>query len=99
MITLCYPGSCLVAIVVSNGFLILLRSYRQRTRSTPLDNQVDERLGRRIGVLDPMRGVSAATAAIACKEFGRFVPHGDADGAGGHVHMLNRTVSMGRGRA
>jgi hypothetical protein len=31
-----------------------------------------------------MRGVGAAAAAVASCEFGRFVAHGDADGAGGH---------------
>jgi hypothetical protein len=39
---------------------------RPRASSTPLDNQVDERLGRRIGVLDAMRDVGATTAAVAC---------------------------------
>jgi hypothetical protein len=43
--------------------------------------QVDERLGRRVGVLDPMRRVGAAAAAVARDEVGRFIAHGDADGA------------------
>lgn len=60
--------------------------------------QVDERLGRRVGVLDPMRRVGAAAAAVARDEVGRFIAHGDADGAGGDVHMLDRAGSMGRGR-
>jgi hypothetical protein len=65
--------------------------------SAPLDDQVDERLGRGVGVLDPMRRVGAATAAVARDEVGRFIAHGDADGAGGDVHMLDRARSMGRG--
>ena len=67
--------------------------------STPLDDQVDQRLGRRVGVLDAMRGVGAAAAAIACGQFGGFVAHGDADGAGGHVHMLDRAGRVSGGRA
>ena len=31
-------------------------------------------------------------------EVGRFIAHGDADGAGGHVHMLDRAGSVGGGR-
>jgi hypothetical protein len=66
--------------------------------SNPLDDQVDERLGRRVGVLDPMRGIGAAAAAVTRGEFSRLVAHGDADSAGGHVHMLDRARSVGGGR-
>ena len=45
-----------------------------------------------------MRGVGAAAAAVACGEFGRFIADGDADGAAGHVHMLDRAGSVGGGR-
>src|ERR1700723_3771844 len=45
-----------------------------------------------------MRGVGATAAAVACGEFRRFLAHGDANGAGGHMHMLDRAGSVGGGR-
>src|SRR5215472_7970702 len=42
-----------------------------------------------------MRGVGAAAATVARGEFGRFITHSDADGAGRHMHMLDRAGRMG----
>jgi hypothetical protein len=54
--------------------------------STPLDDQVDERLSRRVGVFDFVRGVGAAAAAVTCGEFHEHRPHhrGCETGAGQH---------------
>jgi hypothetical protein len=43
-----------------------------RARSAPLDDHVDQRLGRRVGVHDFMRDVGAAAAAVAGGEYGEI---------------------------
>jgi hypothetical protein len=45
-----------------------------------------------------MRGVDMTAAAVTRVELSRFVAYGDADRAGGHVHMLDRARSVGGGR-
>jgi hypothetical protein len=70
---------------------------RQRAGSTPLDDQVDECFDRRIEVLNRMRCIDAAATAVAGSEFSRLVAHGEADGAGGHMRMLERAGGVGGG--
>ena len=80
------------------GSIVARHANAEALPSAPLDDQIDERLDRRVGVLDPMRRISAAATAVAGDEFGRFIAHGDADRADGDVHMLHRAGSVGRGR-
>jgi hypothetical protein len=46
-----------------------------------------------------VQGVNATAAAVSGGEFNRFVGHGNADSARGHMHMLDRAGCVCRGRA
>jgi peroxiredoxin len=56
--------------------------------------------GARRELLEAMRAIAATGEAPPGQvpSIGRFIAHGDADGAGGDVHMLDRAGIMGRGR-